>query len=228
MGSNENSADLLVHPPTPAITFATDAAAQSVIGPLKEQYEKAAAFAYTEWRKADECDADMAAWRKEIAERDRWIQQRGLARQQHNLHAQQAVDVANPIAEMLGAAGVQAPQVVRPLPSVDPAHAEHGVSREAHAAQFGGPLSFADDSPHGPCLNCGKPAWRKPVSPHHPQGATHSFGATCDPEAEEPTYADLGTREPLGFREAALQHPYVVDPTPTGAHPLAQPEERPR
>ena len=46
--------------------------------------------------------------------------------------------------------------------------------------------------PHGRCLNCGQDAWRKPASPHHPKGATHSFGATCDPEAEEMTYADLG------------------------------------
>ncbi|MEV4247012.1 hypothetical protein AB0J63_26810 [Streptosporangium canum] len=61
----------------------------------------------------------------------------------------------------------------------------------AHAAQFGGP-SFPDDPADGYCIHCGQAAWRKPASPHHPKGATHSFGATCNPDAEEPTYADLG------------------------------------
>jgi len=125
--------DQLVHPPAPAIRFATDAAAASVTGPLRERYEQAATFAYTEWQQADKCDADMAAWRKDIAdaqqkiaeetqriaEREQWIQRRSLDREQHIMHAQQAVDVANPTAELLAVAGVEVSPVVRPLPPLD-------------------------------------------------------------------------------------------------------------
>ncbi|GAA0853274.1 hypothetical protein ACFQVD_26825 [Streptosporangium amethystogenes subsp. fukuiense] len=125
--------DQLVHPTTPAVTFATDAAAQSVTAPIKERYDQAAAFAYAEWAQADRCDADMNGWRQEIAEserriaeekqrvaeREQWIQRRTLDRQQHLTHAQQAVDVANPNAILLGVSGVEVPQVIRPLPSLD-------------------------------------------------------------------------------------------------------------
>ncbi|MFB9681293.1 hypothetical protein [Streptosporangium vulgare] len=126
------SNDQLVHP-TPAVTFATDAAAQSVTAPIKERYEQAASFAYAEWAQADRCDVDMNGWQQEIAEakkriaeetqriaeREQWIQRRTLDRQQHITHAQQAVDVANPNAELLGVAGIEVPRVVRPLPSLD-------------------------------------------------------------------------------------------------------------
>ncbi|GHE33123.1 hypothetical protein GCM10017673_40070 [Streptosporangium violaceochromogenes] len=72
------------------------------------------------------------------------------------------------------------------------------VSVQEHAAQFGGPL------------------------PENQAAAMDAFQALHN--QQEPHDAD-----PLGLRELALrqQHPYA-DPTPTGTHPLAQPEERPR
>lgn len=78
-------------------------------------------------------------------------------------------------------------------PPVDPqAHlATSQGDVNGHAAQFGGP-AFPDDPAAGPCINCGVSAWKAPASPIHPKGATHSFGATCDPNADNPTYADLG------------------------------------
>ena len=51
---------------------------------------------------------------------------------------------------------------------------------------------FASNQPDGPCIRCGQPAWRVPASPANPRGATHSFGATCNPDAPESEVADLG------------------------------------
>ncbi|MEV7008252.1 hypothetical protein [Streptosporangium sp. NPDC051022] len=120
-------ADQLVHPPAPVVRFATDAAAQSVTGPLKQRYDDAAAFAFAEWQQADQCDADIAGCQREIAdlkrrivELEETIQRRSLDRQQHLTHAQQGVDVANPSADLLGYTGVQVPQVIRPLPMPPP------------------------------------------------------------------------------------------------------------
>lgn len=126
----EQSADQLVHPPAPVVRFATDAAAQSVIAPMQDRYEQAAAFAYTEWQQADRAEADITICQKDIvdaqtriaedqkliADREKQIQRRTLDRQQHLTHAQQGADIANPTAELLSHAGVQVPQVLRPLP----------------------------------------------------------------------------------------------------------------
>ncbi|MFI6296783.1 hypothetical protein ACIBEJ_34700 [Nonomuraea sp. NPDC050790] len=79
------------------------------------------------------------------------------------------------------------------------------VASEVHAERYGGipPLTgevvpspareaFADDQPHGSCINCGEPAWRVPISEASPKGATHSYGATCKPEDPDSGQADLG------------------------------------
>ncbi|MEV7013462.1 hypothetical protein [Streptosporangium sp. NPDC051022] len=123
-------ADQLVHPPAPVVRFATDAAAQSVIGPIRDRYEQAAAFAYAEWQQADKAETDIAAYQRDIADaekriaedqqlvsdREQQIQRRTLDRQQHLTHAQQGADVANPNAQYLNWSGVQVPEVIRPLP----------------------------------------------------------------------------------------------------------------
>ncbi|MEO3856117.1 hypothetical protein [Acrocarpospora sp. B8E8] len=51
---------------------------------------------------------------------------------------------------------------------------------------------FADNQPDGHCIRCGQPVWRVPASPTNPRGATHSFGATCDPDSPDSEVADLG------------------------------------
>lgn len=138
--------------------------------------------------KAERLDAEIGAKTRELEQLRQHIDGRIEEKRRQDHYAAQAQAAADAVTAALTALGEQPPA----LPDQLVAGGER-VSREAHAAQFGGPPQpFSDDVPHGRCLNCGQDAWRKPASPHHPKGATHSFGATCDPEAEEMTYADLG------------------------------------
>ncbi|MCC5574554.1 hypothetical protein IMZ11_02725 [Microtetraspora sp. AC03309] len=112
---NRNN-DQLVAPATPAVKFATDEAAQTILSGLKTQYDNATTFAAQQVTLADKCQAEIDAWAKEIEarqqeirDRQAWIEQRELEIRQAQQRTQQGRDVAKGAADTLALLGAPVP-----------------------------------------------------------------------------------------------------------------------
>lgn len=185
--------------PTPrAVVFATPEAAHTVTAPLREKYDGAVTFANTEWQQAFRAQADIDGMLDQIEELKKKIDQRSLDKQQHLMHAQQACDVANPAAVLLGLAGVDVEQISPPIVVSAGAPPRLSVAEvKANPLDTSRPLaevagSRMDNPPAGHCIHCGKEVWRVEVSSTSPNGLIHGWGASCDPTSDSSTYADMG------------------------------------
>lgn len=200
--------------PVAVLEFATPEAQISVIGPLREKYDNTAAFAGAEWQQASQCQADMDKWAQEIEDakrikaeaeqriddRQTWIEQRGGDKQRHMVHGKQACDVANPLAVLLRVAGVEVPTLDAPVieaalfPVVSQDMKVHPLdtSKPLGVVQSPSQGPLLENPPVGHCIRCGQEVWRVAASDTSPNGVTHGWGGTCDPNAKEPEFADLG------------------------------------
>lgn len=196
--------------PVPLVQFATPEARANVVGPLRDKYDSAAAFARSEWDQAVQCQADIDGWggdidaarrlireaQERIEEREHQIEGRELDKKQHMLRGEQGRDVANPTAVFLAMAGDNVPQIT--APTIEPGPPALSVAdTRVHPLDTSAPLSAVQgspmDNPHaGHCIRCGQQVWRVAQSETSPNGVTHGWGATCDPNAEQPEFADLG------------------------------------
>ncbi|MGW4663239.1 hypothetical protein [Streptosporangium sandarakinum] len=181
----------------PPVQFVTADSGRRVIEALRGEYQRGV-------DQARQGDFVAGERRREREDLERQLQhlreQHGQVEAAERVALKAAEDGRNVVrdaAALLAHAGVDVPAEVEAV-QVSPLASPQGDAN-GHAAQFGGPVQpFPADPADGFCINCGQPAWKKPASPHHPKGATHSFGATCDPNADEPTYADLGERAEAG------------------------------
>ncbi|MDH2424834.1 hypothetical protein [Sphaerisporangium sp. TRM90804] len=188
----------------PLVQFATPEAAHTVTGPIREKYENAVALANAEWEQAFKAQADVDAWLGEIADLQKKIDARALDKQQHLHHAQQACDVANPASVLLGMTGVHVPQIAAPPAVTSPAPGIPSLrvsDLKVHPLDTSKPLGSAQDAPQGSpfdnpsvghCIHCGQEVWRTERTETSPNGLTHGWGASCDPHAQNPQYADMG------------------------------------
>lgn len=182
--------------PTPVVQFASAEAAHSVITPLREKYDNQVTFANAEWEQAFRCAADIDGWQAEIADLQKRIDARSLDKRQHLHHAQQACDVANPAAVLLGMAGVRVPQITPPPAFTSPAPAIpalHVADLKLHPADAGqGDEQVLENPPDGFCIHCGEAVWRTAVSKTSPNGCAHTWGSSCNPDDPNAKDADLG------------------------------------
>jgi hypothetical protein len=187
---DQPSQTLVASAPQP-IQFATPDSGQRILGVLRAEYEKTVTHVLQQDRLAEERRMEREQLERTIQKaRERHSQVEAEERAARS-EADSGRNVVKDAAAMLAQGGVAVSPEVEPVHLAPLATSQGDVN--GHASQFGGPPpSFPDDPADGYCIHCGKAAWRKPASPHHPKGATHSFGATCNPDAEEPTYADLG------------------------------------
>jgi hypothetical protein len=176
--------DPVPQPPSPE---SQQAAIRTVAGPY--QFHQRAAHAH-----------DMAARRaavtidtlvREIAEKQEEIKRQEKLRRDSEQDARAERDLAHAYGLMLDGVGV-----ARPAVELDVSQPAELDAAQHPATWNGGEVpqtgQFAAQQPDGFCVNCGQHVWRVPVSDASPKGAIHSFGATCDPNAEVPTVADLG------------------------------------
>lgn len=191
--------DQLVAAPQIPIQFANNDIAASVMGPIRERHDNAASFAQAEWEQADKAQADadseltviadlkheIIQKQAEVSRRSQTADQRSRDRDQHEARASQAVEVALGNAVVLAAGGIVVPGIARP-PRLMP------MVETGTFMAFQDQGSFPETIEDGACLNCHQPAWRRAVSEASPNGATHSFGASCYPNQENSPVADLG------------------------------------
>ncbi|MFF4417022.1 hypothetical protein ACFYY8_31260 [Streptosporangium sp. NPDC001559] len=177
-------------PKKPAVEFPTPEVAEQILGVLRAQYDQNVAGARQQDRIAEEKRAAKENVGGQIQELQRRYQELETEERTALHYAAQHRNVVQGAAAMLAQGGMSVSAVVEPLPlQPHPLDTPQG-DMAAHAAQFNG--AFPETKPDGYCVHCGQPAWKAPSSPMHPHGATHSFGATCNPEAETSTFADLG------------------------------------
>ncbi|GIH70284.1 hypothetical protein [Sphaerimonospora thailandensis] len=115
IGNKPKPSDQLVAS-APAVRFATDEAAQTVLGSLRSTYDNAVTFANQQAALADACQADMDKWAAEIEERKAWIEERKAWIEERDLEkraalqqAQRGRDAAKGAADTLAVLGAPVP-----------------------------------------------------------------------------------------------------------------------
>lgn len=95
--------------PSPAVTFATEAAGARVVAEIKAKYDEAARYATSQGGMAVQRGEEIAQLEKEIAEKQAWVIQKDGEKRQAEQEARAAQDVARGYADVLALAGVRVP-----------------------------------------------------------------------------------------------------------------------
>ncbi|MGW4406568.1 hypothetical protein ACWEJ6_21240 [Nonomuraea sp. NPDC004702] len=95
--------------PMPPVVFATQQAAEKVVGDLKSLFNQAAHHAESQGTLAVQKSEEIRVLQQEVNERMAWISQKQTELDQFEAESRAARDVARGYADMLAAAGVHVP-----------------------------------------------------------------------------------------------------------------------
>ncbi len=164
----------------PALSWPNDEARATVVATNQEAWRRHTEAARNRRDRSASLREELAALNAQFDAIRRQIDDKSAEINREDLSAQNEQATADGYALALTALRESIPGdvLVHPLNTGqgDPA---------AHAAVFGDPRlggAFLDSEPHGYCVHCGLPAWRTAHTELTPNGATHGFGATCDPQ----------------------------------------------
>lgn len=106
--SKATTSDRLVAP-APAVQFADDETAATILTPIRQTYDTAVAYVAQQQALAEACQGDIDRLRREIEDRKRLIDQRELERQAALQQVQRGQAVAKGAADTLALLGAPVP-----------------------------------------------------------------------------------------------------------------------